>query len=36
MQAYDDYLSGSLPDFEFDASDEEAALANLPEVPIQV
>jgi tryptophan synthase beta chain len=36
MQAYDDYLAGKLPDFEFDASDEDAALANLPEVPIQV
>jgi tryptophan synthase beta chain len=36
MQAYDDYLSGRLPDYEFDVADEEAALANLPEVPIQV
>ena len=36
MQAYDDYLAGKLPDLEFDAADEEAALANLPEVPIQV
>jgi tryptophan synthase beta chain len=36
MQAYDDYLAGRLPDLEFDAADEDAALANLPEVPIQV
>ncbi|HVF08980.1 MAG TPA: TrpB-like pyridoxal phosphate-dependent enzyme, partial [Actinomycetota bacterium] len=36
MQAYDDYMAGKLPDFEFDAADEEAALANLPEVPIPV
>ena len=36
MQAYDDYLSGALPDFEFDPAEEEAALANLPEVPIPV
>jgi tryptophan synthase beta chain len=36
MQAYDDYLNGRLPDFEFDAADEDVALANLPEVPIQV
>ena len=36
MQAYDDYLAGNLPDFEFDAADEEAALANLPEVSIPV
>ena len=36
MQAYDDYLAGRLPDFEFDVADEEAALANLPEVSIPV
>jgi tryptophan synthase beta chain len=33
MAAYDDYLNGRLPDFEFDAADEEAALATLPEAP---
>jgi tryptophan synthase beta chain len=36
MQAYDDYLNGRLPEVEFDPADEEAALANLPDVPIQV
>jgi tryptophan synthase beta chain len=36
MQAYDDYLNGRLPEIEFDPADEEAALAHLPEVPIQV
>jgi tryptophan synthase beta chain len=36
MQAYDDYLNGRLPDFEFDVADEEAALANLPQVPIEI
>ena len=36
MQAYDDYLNGRLPDFEFDPAEEEAALANLPEVPIRI
>ena len=36
MQAYDDYLNGRLPEVEFDVSDEDAALANLPEVSIQV
>jgi tryptophan synthase beta chain len=36
MQAYDDYLNGRLPDFEFDAADEEAALANLPQVSIEI
>jgi tryptophan synthase beta chain len=36
MQAYDDYLNGRLPEVEFHAADEEAALANLPQVPIQV
>jgi tryptophan synthase beta chain len=34
MQAYDDYLNGRLPEIEFDAADQEAALANLPEVPV--
>jgi tryptophan synthase beta chain len=33
MQAYDDYLNGRLPDFEFDPAEEEAALATLPEAP---
>jgi tryptophan synthase beta chain len=36
MQAYDDYLDHRLPEVEFDPAEEEAALANLPEVPIQV
>ena len=36
MQAYDDYLNGRLPDFEFDPAEEEAALANLPEVSIPI
>ena len=36
MQAYDDYLNGRLPEIEFDPADEVAALANLPDVPIQV
>ncbi len=36
MQAYDDYLNGRLPEIEFDPADEESALADLPEVPIQV
>ncbi len=36
MQAYDDYLNGRLPEIEFDPADEEAALANLPDVPIKV
>jgi tryptophan synthase beta chain len=36
MQAYDDYNHGLLPDFEFDPADEEAALANLPDVSIQI
>jgi tryptophan synthase beta chain len=36
MQAYDDYLNGRLPDFEFDPAEEDAALANLPEVPIRI
>jgi tryptophan synthase beta chain len=36
MQAYDDYLNGRLPEVEFDPADEEAALAELPEVPINV
>ncbi len=36
MQAYDDYLNGRLPDFEFDPAEEDAALANLPEVSIQI
>jgi tryptophan synthase beta chain len=36
MQAYDDFLNGRLPEVEFDPAEEEAALANLPEVPIKV
>ena len=36
MQAYDDYLNGRLPDFEFDPAEEDAALANLPEVSIPI
>jgi tryptophan synthase beta chain len=36
MQAYDDYLNGRLPEVEFDPAEEEAALQNLPQVPIQV
>ena len=36
MQAYDDFNHGRLPDFEFDPADEEAALANLPEVSIEM
>ncbi len=36
MQAYDDYLNHRLPEVEFDPGEEEAALADLPEVPIQV
>jgi len=36
MQAYDDFNHGRLPDFEFDPAEEEAALANLPEVSIKI
>ena len=36
MQAYDDFNNGRLPEVEFDPAQEEAALANLPEVRIQV
>ncbi len=36
MQAYDDYLNARLPEVEFDPAEEEAALQNLPQVPIQV
>jgi tryptophan synthase beta chain len=36
MQAYDDYMNGRLPEVEFEPADEDAALAELPEVPIQV
>jgi hypothetical protein len=36
MQAYDDYLNGRLPEVEFNPADEEVALANLPDVAIQV
>jgi len=34
MQAFDDYLNGRLPEYEFDPAEEEAALSHLPEVPI--
>jgi tryptophan synthase beta chain len=34
MQAYDDYLNQRLHEVEFDAKEQEAALARLPEVPI--
>ena len=33
MQAYDDYLNGRLPEIEFDPSAEDAALADLPDLP---
>jgi tryptophan synthase beta chain len=33
MQAYDDYLNGRLPEFEFDPSDQASALEALPDVP---
>jgi tryptophan synthase beta chain len=33
MQAYDDYLSGRLPEVEFDPAEEAEALAALPEAP---
>ena len=33
MQAYDDYLNGRLPEFEFDPAAEENALAQLPDLP---
>jgi tryptophan synthase beta chain len=36
MQAYDDFNNGRLPEVEFDPAEEEAALAGLPEVSIQV
>jgi tryptophan synthase beta chain len=34
MQAYDDYLHGRLPEVEFDPAAEDAALRDLPDVPI--
>jgi tryptophan synthase beta chain len=34
MQAYDDYLNHRLPEVEFDPAEEEAALADLPGVPV--
>ncbi len=34
LAAYDDYRNGRLPEFEFDPAAEEAALANLPDVPL--
>jgi tryptophan synthase beta chain len=34
MQAYDDYLNGRLPEVEFDPAAEEAALAEVPDIPI--
>jgi tryptophan synthase beta chain len=33
MQAYDDFLNGRLPELEFDPAAEDAALAELPDVP---
>jgi tryptophan synthase beta chain len=36
MQAYDDFNNGRLPEVEFDPAQEEAALAELPDVPISV
>jgi tryptophan synthase beta chain len=36
MEAYDDFNNGRLPEVEFDPAEEEAALADLPEVSIQV
>jgi tryptophan synthase beta chain len=33
MQAYDEYLHGRLPEVEFDPSAEDAALADLPDLP---
>jgi len=36
MQAYDDYLDHRLPEVEFEAADQEAALAGLPDVPIEI
>ena len=34
MQAYDDYLAGRLPEVEFRQADVDAALAQLPPVPV--
>ena len=34
LQAYDDYTNGRLPEVEFDPAAEDAALAELPEVPV--
>ena len=34
MQAYDDYLNGRLPEVEYREEDVEAAMADLPDVPI--
>ncbi len=34
LQAYDDYLNGRLPEYEFNPDDETAALSELPEVPL--
>ena len=34
MQAYDDYLNDRLPQVEFDPEQEAAALARVPNVPI--
>ena len=33
MQAYDDYLHGRLPEFEFDPAAEETRSSQLPDVP---
>ena len=34
MQAYDDYLAGRLPEVEFRQADVDAALKQLPPVPV--
>jgi tryptophan synthase beta chain len=34
MQAYDDYLGGKLPDFEYPAAEVSKALRELPNVPV--
>src|SRR5439155_5250807 len=34
MQAYDDYLAGRLPEVEFRQADVDAALKQLPRVPV--
>ena len=34
LQAYDDYLNGRLPEVEYRQEDVEAAMSDLPDVPI--